>query len=294
VAAGHDQELRHFISESGWDLAEIEQVLWEKADAMLGGDDAFLIIDDTALPKKGDASVGVPKDITFQPKWRIALEQVRRLNKAGIRFGTVLADAGYGICASFRRALSEEKLLWAVGIVSEQKFYPTHACAELPRASTTGPAPKRSVPTHPRKNAQQIIAHCGESAWRRITWRKGTKGALSAEFIAVRVRTADGPESWDRVHLPGDEAWLVAERRHNGEVKYHLTNHPPKTSLKTLASAIKARWSCEQAHQQLKEELGLENEEGRTWRGLSAHALMTMIAFAFLQHERLRENKSAA
>src|SRR3954452_6833423 len=44
---------------------------------------------------------------------------------------------------------------------------------------------------------------------------------------------------------------------------------------------------CEQAHQQLKEELGLDHFEGRSWQGLHRHALMTMIAYAFLQHRRL-------
>jgi SRSO17 transposase len=44
---------------------------------------------------------------------------------------------------------------------------------------------------------------------------------------------------------------------------------------------------CEQAHQQLKEELGLDHFEGRSWTGLHRHALMTLIAFAFLQHQRL-------
>src|SRR4029077_730216 len=48
-----------------------------------------------------------------------------------------------------------------------------------------------------------------------------------------------------------------------------------------------ARWVCEQAHQQLKEELGLDHFEGRSWAGLHRHALMTMIAYAFLQHRRL-------
>jgi SRSO17 transposase len=57
---------------------------------------------------------------------------------------------------------------------------------------------------------------------------------------------------------------------------------------------FKARWSCEQAHQQLKEDLGLDHFEGRSWRGLYNHALMTLICFAFLQQERLREDKSAA
>lgn len=347
VAPGHDQELRHFISESAWDQEEIEQVLWEKADAMLGGDDAFLIIDDTALPKKGvesvgvahqycgalgkqancqslvsatlaradvpiplslrlylpeawakdgtrRARVGVPEEVTFRPKWRIALEEVRRLKNAGVRFGTVLADAGYGACADFRRGLSAEGLLWAVGITCEQKLYPENASARMPRDPPVGRPRKRPVPTHARRSAKEIIARLGEDAWQHISWRDGTKGPLAAEFIAVRVRVADGPESKDRVHLPGDEAWLIAERRHTGEVKFHLANHPTNTSLKKLAAAVKARWSCEQAHQQLKEELGLDHFEGRTWRGLHHHALMTLICFAFLQQERLRENKPAA
>src|ERR1041385_6110506 len=38
---------------------------------------------------------------------------------------------------------------------------------------------------------------------------------------------------------------------------------------------------------QLKEELGLDHFEGQSWQGLHRHALMTMIAYAFLQHRRL-------
>src|SRR4029453_16823109 len=48
---------------------------------------------------------------------------------------------------------------------------------------------------------------------------------------------------------------------------------PAKMDLRTLASVIKARWICEQAHQQLKEELGLDHFEGRSWQGLHRHAL---------------------
>lgn len=74
----------------------------------------------------------------------------------------------------------------------------------------------------------------------------------------------------------------------SGEKKYYLANLPAKTDLCTLAAAIKARWICEQAHQQLKEELGLDHFEGRSWQGLHRHALMTMIAYAFLQYRRLK------
>jgi SRSO17 transposase len=90
-------------------------------------------------------------------------------------------------------------------------------------------------------------------------------------------------------HLPGGEAWLIGEHRTSGEKKYYLANLPANTKLRALAATIKARWICEQAHQQLKEELGLDHFEGRSWQGLHRHALMTMIAYAFLQHRRLAQ-----
>ena len=84
-------------------------------------------------------------------------------------------------------------------------------------------------------------------------------------------------------HLPGnEEVWLVGERRSTGEHKYYLSNLPTETPLKILAATIKARWLCEQAHQQLKEELGLDHFEGRSWSGLHRHALMSMIAFLYV------------
>ena len=92
-------------------------------------------------------------------------------------------------------------------------------------------------------------------------------------------------------HLPGEEVWLIGEHRSTGERKYYLTNLPVDTPIKQLAGAIKARWICEQAHQQLKEELGLDHFEGRSWKGLHRHALMSMIAFAFLQSLRLKQAK---
>ena len=99
--------------------------------------------------------------------------------------------------------------------------------------------------------------------WRTISWRTGTKGKLKARFTAVRVRVADGPPQRIRdkgqQHLPGDEAWLIGEHRMSGEKKYYLANLPAKTDLRTLAATIKARWICEQAHQQMKEVLGLDH-----------------------------------
>ena len=79
----------------------------------------------------------------------------------------------------------------------------------------------------------------------------------------------------------------MGEFRASGERKYYLSNLPAEATLRQLAGLIKARWICEQAHQQMKEELGLDHFEGRSWTGLHRHALMTMMAYAFLQARRL-------
>src|SRR4051812_35368443 len=165
-----------------------------------------------------------------------------------------------------------------------------------PRSCLPGLSPRverprqRPVPDVRPLAAQDILEL---QKWRTVTWRRGTKGPLRASFAAMRVRVADGTPTRagerSHQHLPGnEEVWLVGERRATGEQKYYLSNLPATTTLKTLAAAIKARWLCEQAHQQLKEELGLDHFEGRSWSGLHRHALMSMIAFLYLQHRRLR------
>ena len=189
--------------------------------------------------------------------------------------------------ADFRRALSARGLVWAVGIPRHQKVYPRDVELVFPVAGRGRPR-KRHVPNVLSIAAEDMLA---QAKWRMLAWRKGTKGPLKARFAAVRVRVADGPPQ--RIgdkgmqHMPGEEVWLVGERRASGEQKYYLANLPAEAGLKTLAATIKARWVCEQAHQQLKEELGLDHFEGRSWRGLHRHALMAMIAYAFLQHHRL-------
>ena len=92
-------------------------------------------------------------------------------------------------------------------------------------------------------------------------------------------------------HMPGNEARLIGERRTSGEHKNYPSSLSAQTSIRVLASTIKARWICGQAHQQLREELGLDNFEGRSWHGPHPHAHMTMIAYAFLQSRRLATAK---
>ena len=58
AVVNYDQ-LHHFIGNGVWDATPLEAALLAEADKMVGGEDACLIVDDTALPKKGRHSVGV-------------------------------------------------------------------------------------------------------------------------------------------------------------------------------------------------------------------------------------------
>src|SRR5271169_3594992 len=335
-------QLHHFIGSGVWDAAPLEAALLIEADKLVGGDEAWLIVDDTALPKKGRHSVGVapqyasslgktancqslvsvtlasrevpvmvalrlflpetwtddpermtrarvPKDRqTALTKPEIAIGEIDRVIASGARFGCVLADSGYGSSGPFRQALCERGLLWAVGLSRRQNVYPADVALIFPVAKAGKPR-KYHIPDQPPASAEALLAG---GKWQRVSWRRGTKGRLTCLFTARRVRVADGHKHRrleNRMQcMPGDKVWLVGERRSTGEQKYYLSNLPADATIKTLAATIKARWICEQAHQQLKEELGLDHFEGRSWTGLHRHALMTMIAYAFLQARRLK------
>ncbi len=231
-------------------------------------------------------AAGVPLTVSAQPKWRIALAEIDRVRRAGVAFGCVLGDPEYGKAAAFRAGLAERGLTYAVGILSTQHVYPTDVSLAPPPRRRRGRPSRHPVPSVDSRSAADVFAALPPKTFQRVSWRTGTKGSLQGEFAAVRVRVADGPELRRGRHAPGCEAWLVCECRSN-ERKYYVTNHPAKTPLADLVAAIKGRWVCEQGHQQMKEELGLDHCECRNWLALHHHALLTMIAFCFLQHVRL-------
>ena len=59
LALGEYDQLHHFIAAGVWDAAPVETELLVQADRLVGGSDAVLVIDDTAIPRKGTHSVGV-------------------------------------------------------------------------------------------------------------------------------------------------------------------------------------------------------------------------------------------
>ncbi len=234
-------------------------------------------------------AAGVPETVEFHTKWQIALEQVTQLVADGVPIAPVVADAGYGVVTAFRDALTAAGIPYVVGISSETTVWaPGRAPLPAPKYRGHGRPPtlvrrtRRHRPLSVRRVAQQLPV----SAWRTVTWRQGTRGAMRSRFAAVRVRPAHR-DDWRSTPRP--EEWLLIEwpRGEADPIKYWLSTLPPIATRVDLVGLAMLRWRIERDYQELKDELGLDHFEGRGWRGFHHHASLCIAAYAFLAAERL-------
>jgi SRSO17 transposase len=225
----------------------------------------------------------VPDETCFLRKWEISLAQIDRALAWGVRRHVVLADAGYGEITEFRDELASRGLEYLVAIPGEPVVWtPESNLAIPPKESRKGPARTRYMDlSHPPISVRAVSRTL---SFRTVSWRQGSRGWQSSRFAAVRVRTAHR-------HLngapPGEPQWLLCEWP-AGEAeptKFYLSNLPATTSLTKLVRLAKLRWRVERDYQEMKQEIGLDHFEGRTWRGFHHHATSCSVATPFSRSE---------
>lgn len=230
------------------------------------------------------AKAKVPEGAKFQKKWEIALELLNKaLKNDGPRL-PVLADAGYGDSRDFRDALRARNLTYAVGISSQTSVWKADTALHVPKPKSNlrGRPPTRteaidgSSPLLVDELAKQL-------KFEEVTWRIGTKGPLSAHFAATRTRSAEGRT---KKKAPGEEEWLLVEREKNGDMKYYFCSLSRRANLMSLVRLVKMRWHIERDYQDMKQELGFDKYEGRTWGGLHRHLSMVALMHAFIALHR--------
>jgi SRSO17 transposase len=228
---------------------------------------------------------GIPRDVQFEEKWRLALAQIDRALADGVRKHVVLADPGYGDCGDFRDGLVERQLEYVVGIKGDTSVWPPGSKPKLRvrRPSQPGrPATRHYDDAHPPILVGKLAR---KLKYRSVSWREGSRGWQSSRFAAVRVRTAHR-------HMngvpPGEEQWLLCQclEGEKSPTKFWLSNLPADTSVRTLVRMAKLRWRVERDYQEMKQELGLDHFEGRTWRGFHHHATLCAVAHGFLALRR--------
>ena len=229
-----------------------------------------------------------PTRWSFKTKPQIALAQIRAVLKAGVCPGVVLADAAYGTNGGFRAGLTQEGLIYAVGVQSNVSVWAPGA-EPLSAKEWSGhgrrPSRLRRDKDHMPVSAKELAKSLAEDAWKEVRWREGSNDALASRFAALRVR----PASRDlRRKAPHEVEWLLVEWPENEAepTKYWLSTLPEDTDLGALVDIAKLRWRIERDYEELKSELGLGHFEGRGWRGFHHHATLCIATYGFLIRER--------
>jgi len=224
-------------------------------------------------------------------KPQIALELLDLARAEGLPGWAVVADAGYGASGDFRGGLAARGLTYLVGVTGDFVVFPERPAWAPPQPATGGRPQTR--PQLAAGNPPVAVSDLAKRVrLRGVTWRAATKGKLSARFAWLRVWPGHG---WQRGACAGAApVWLLIEEQADGKLKFAFSNLPPGTSCVKAVRLWKSRWPVEQGYQQLKEELGLDHFEGRSWRGFHHHAALTLLAYGFLLLERRRREKHPA
>ena len=198
---------------------------------------------------------------------------IERAKQAGLPGSIILADAAYGDSTTFRNAV---RYLWdfdfAVGVSSNLKVIPLNP---------------RHEPLSGAASIGDVARQLPRNAFRKFTWRDGSKARLSSRFRFMRVKTthADGIALEDREPL-----WLILEWPEHEErpTKFALSTLPAKMSKKQIVRILKERWRTERMYEDLKGELGLDHFEGRSFPGWHHHVSVVLCCYAFVVAERVR------
>ena len=235
---------------------------------------------------------GVPEETSFATKPAIALAQIERLLDQGAPKHCLLADAGYGVDTAFRERLSELGLVYVVGVTGQVTVWPP-GHAPLPPVAYSG---RGNVPTRQRLgqavherpvSMKELALALAPQHWQTLEWREGTNFTLRSRFARVRVRAAH------RAHQRAElrpEQWALIEwpEGHQEPMKYWLSTLPEDVPLQRMVLEAKMRWRIERDYQDLKQDLGLGDYEGRGWRGFHHHASLSIAAYGFLMAQQLR------
>jgi len=212
------------------------------------------------LPESWDAdrdrcaAAGIPEDLVYRPKWRIALDQVRRAVADGLHLDWVGFDEGYGDKPGFLAGLEADGVVYV---------------GEVPRDFPTADGPAGRLAASDRRFADR--------PWRvaRVPHQAEPDEVWEVKAARVRLRRDKRPTA--------GEYWLVVARsRRTGEVKYFASNAGPAVPVARVVQAAFARWNVEHAFRVAKSEAGMTHYEGRSYVGLTRHLTLCLVVMGFV------------
>jgi SRSO17 transposase len=243
---------------------------------------------------------GIPDEVLYRPKWKIALELLKRSRQNGVKLRWLTFDEGYGGKPGFLAGLRAEKQDFAGEVpsilpgwlkpprVTQRPYHHRRGGRpRLRRRVVSGSPPARSV-----KEWLEHDPRLRDQAWKRYRVRDGTKGPMVWEIKHTWFYPKDEND------LPGPRLRLVIARNvlEPGKIKFFLGDAPPGTSVGTLLLVGFSRWHVEWCFEDQKDELGLDHYEGRCYAGLKRHLILSAVSYLFLSRVRqeLGEKRTGA
>jgi SRSO17 transposase len=231
----------------------------------------------------------IPDGVVFETKPQLAGDLCEQAAGWQVPTAPILADSAYGDDAAFRTRLAELELEYVVAVRAETSVYGPETSFAVPERTGSLGRP-RTVARADRKpeSVLTLAKRLPARSWQTLPCRTTPAGEdVWSRFVFVRV-VATNPVR--NRHQPARWEWLVIEWSKGEEAPsdYWLSNLAEDTSRKRLARLARLRWTVELDYRQLKGELGLDQYEGRSYRGFHHHTALVTCAHAFLTEERLR------
>jgi SRSO17 transposase len=196
---------------------------------------------------------GVPEEVRFATKGKLAKEMLRRAFEAGVPARWVVADTVYGTARGLRGWLEERGRWYVLAVPATQGVY--HEGSQ--------------------RQARTVAKHLSEEAWFRASAGKGSKGERLYDWAYVPLPDPDEAETG---------RWLLMRRSIEDptEYAYYLAYGPSETLAHELIRIAGRRWSMEDSFEAVKGEVGLDEYEVRKWDGWQRHTTLCLLAHAYL------------
>lgn len=230
---------------------------------------------------------GIPDDVVYCPKWKIALGQMERALGNGVRFSWLTFDEGYGGKPPFLRAVDGLGQNYVAEIPASfvgwtrppEVLYREHA--QNQGTGRRRKLPRLKVRNTPAAEVREILKHSPilrKVPWERFRVKDGSKGPMvwEAKRIPFWIKDENG--------LPSRPHHLIVTRNvlKPDEVKYFLSNAPETTPLEVQLLVAFSRWHIERLFEDSKTELGMDHFEVRKYRAIVRHLILTCISHLFL------------
>ena len=242
-------------------------------------------------------AAGIPDDVVYRPKSEIGLELYDRARGNGVVFDWLTFDEWYGGKPEFLRQMEARQQPFVAEVpktftgwiraprVTERPFRRARGRGRKTPRLRSGSRPPSSV-----ENLLRYSPELRDQSWVRYHVKDGQKGPMVWEVKHTMITVQD-PRG-----LPGMRMHLVVARNvlKSEEIKFFVSNAAEEVEVQTLLLVAFSRWRVERCFEDGKQEVGLDQWEGRRWLGLKRHLILTSVSYLFLAHVRkqLREKKS--